>query len=329
MAQLTILREKSMIGIVALMDCYVNDQLVCKVRNGEQVTCEVTNEIIGFKCNMNSNPMSDTVYLDLTDGKTVNIKIKQGAIKPSIKIADKNAITDKAPILPQCSSVRTQPQGDLRSALRTMKKSVDVTNVFQPVADTNISIFSPTKEVGDYFAVDENNQLWAVGKGIFPSLRNAIPYHYSDIVDFELIEDDSSIIKGGIGRAVVGGMLFGGVGAIVGGSTGKKKVKQTCSNLMVKITVNNMDAPVEYIKLVSSNTAKDSMIYRGAYKDAQEIISLLQLICSQQTDIRTESQNNNSFMSVADEIRKFKELMDDGIITEEEFLAKKKKLLGL
>lgn len=33
--------------------------------------------------------------------------------------------------------------------------------------------------------------------------------------------------------------------------------------------------------------------------------------------------------STADEIRKFKELLDDGIITEEEFDAKKKQLLGL
>lgn len=329
MAQLIIFREKSMLGMIALMDCYVNDRIVCKVKNGEQVSCEVSDEIIGFKCNMYNNPMSDTVYLDLTDGKTVTIKVKQGAIKPSVKIADKSAITDKPAVISQTSAARTKSQGDLRSALRTMKKSVDVTNAFQSDADAGISIFSPTKEVGDYFAVDENNQLWAVGKGIFSSLKNAIPHHYSDIVDFELIEDDSCIIKGGIGRAVVGGMLFGGVGAIVGGSTGKKKVKQTCSNLMVKITVNNMDAPVEYIKLISSTTEKNSMIYRGAYQDAQEIISLLQLICSQQSEIGTDSQNNLSSISAADEIRKFKELMDDGIITEEEFLAKKKELLGL
>lgn len=34
-------------------------------------------------------------------------------------------------------------------------------------------------------------------------------------------------------------------------------------------------------------------------------------------------------VSVADEIKKFKELLDNGIITEEEFNAKKKELLGL
>ena len=40
-------------------------------------------------------------------------------------------------------------------------------------------------------------------------------------------------------------------------------------------------------------------------------------------------QERIRFLSPADEIRKFKELCDDGIITEEEFQQKKKKLLDL
>ena len=45
------------------------------------------------------------------------------------------------------------------------------------------------------------------------------------------------------------------------------------------------------------------------------------------TDI--ESKKENSSVYLADEIRKLKELADDGIITQEEFEAKKKQLLGL
>ena len=40
-------------------------------------------------------------------------------------------------------------------------------------------------------------------------------------------------------------------------------------------------------------------------------------------------QERNCCISPADEIRKFKQLWDDGIITEEEFQQKKKKLLDL
>lgn len=39
--------------------------------------------------------------------------------------------------------------------------------------------------------------------------------------------------------------------------------------------------------------------------------------------------SSNSNQSVADEIKKFKELLDQGIITEEEFQAKKEQLLKL
>lgn len=43
--------------------------------------------------------------------------------------------------------------------------------------------------------------------------------------------------------------------------------------------------------------------------------------------IKTETTSQN--VSAADEIKKFKQLLDDGIITQEDFDAKKKQLLGL
>ncbi|MDD3003008.1 MAG: SHOCT domain-containing protein [Candidatus Shapirobacteria bacterium] len=39
--------------------------------------------------------------------------------------------------------------------------------------------------------------------------------------------------------------------------------------------------------------------------------------------------SNNTPTSVADEIKKYKSLLDDGVITQEEFSAKKKQLLGI
>ena len=332
MAHLIIFREKSMIGMAAQMDCYVNGEVVCKIKNGQKATCEVENAVIGFKCNMYSNPMSDVVYLDMTDGKTVNIKIKQGAFKPSVTVAEKSAITTQVPnAIRTAASVtpKSNPQEDLRTALRTMQKSVDIRGANNSVITADGYSFTPTREVGNYFAVDEDARLLAIGKGMFPSLKNPVLYSYDDVVDFELLEDGNSVIKGGIGSAIVGGALFGGVGAVVGSTAGKKKIKQTCTNLTVKITVNNMAAPVEYIKLITSTTNKRSMVYRGAYQDAQEIISLLQLICNQKNTVKNASHESAHQLSAVDEIRRYKELMDEGIITEEEFQAKKKQLLGL
>ena len=55
-------------------------------------------------------------------------------------------------------------------------------------------------------------------------------------------------------------------------------------------------------------------------------------------DVRTISKEewnaeqtgpNPTTLSAADELKKFKELLDSGVITQEEFEAKKKQLLGL
>ena len=42
-----------------------------------------------------------------------------------------------------------------------------------------------------------------------------------------------------------------------------------------------------------------------------------------------ESKNNPANVSAADEILKFKQLLDSGIITQEEYESKKKQLLGV
>ena len=43
--------------------------------------------------------------------------------------------------------------------------------------------------------------------------------NFNQIIECEIIEDNTTIMKGGVGRAIVGGVLAGGVGAIVGAGT--------------------------------------------------------------------------------------------------------------
>lgn len=59
---------------------------------------------------------------------------------------------------------------------------------------------------------------------------------------------------------------------------------------------------------------------------AREIV---QYIESRRQELRASNGTVIQQLSVADEIKKFKELLDLGIITEEEFSAKKKELLGI
>ena len=97
----------------------------------------------------------------------------------------------------------------------------DIINNKNIDADKLLS-FTITKEIGSYLKVDENNRQWYIPDGLFGKTKNPRIHSYDDVLDCELLEDGGSISKGGLGRAVAGGMLLGGVGAIVGGVTGKK-----------------------------------------------------------------------------------------------------------
>ena len=189
----------------------------------------------------------------------------------------------------------------------------------------NFEQFNATKIIGN-FEIDDNSKKWIINnKGLFS--KNVVPkiFNYSDIVDFELLEDGESIAKGGLGRAVVGGVLFGGIGAVVGGITGKKKSKPGCNSLKIKITLNDINNSSVYVNFITTSVKKNSFIYKTEFDLAQKCLSTLQVI----TNDATENIKESSTGSDADEIRKFKKLLDEGIITKEEFEAKKKQLLGL
>lgn len=182
--------------------------------------------------------------------------------------------------------------------------------------------FHPTKKIANIIAFDDNSNMVFVYtyKGF---KKNTDYFKYSDIVSFDLLEDGENISKGGLGRAVAGGLLFGGVGAIVGGVTGSKKTKNVCNSLQIKVTLRNSYQQTVYIPFIQMSTKTSSFEYKTAYKNAQETLSALQLACE---NISATPQSNTSN---TDDIREYKKLLDEGIITQEEFNAKKKQLLGL
>ena len=68
---------------------------------------------------------------------------------------------------------------------------------------------------------------------------------------------------------------------------------------------------------------------KNVTKDTVEIMSNAIKVCSDKYKKSLHSNSNSSSTSTADEILKLKELLDAGILTEEEFSAKKKQVLGI
>jgi hypothetical protein len=155
---------------------------------------------------------------------------------------------------------------------------------------------------------------------------------FEDLIDFDLQVDGSTVTDGSsLLGAAVGALSFGGVGAIVGSGMRAKETRQVITKMNVNVRFNDMNNPQEVISILDGfDCKKGSQSYETAYNKAQEIISLLTVILQKNKGEQQNAANDQSLTAdVADEIMKFKKLLDAGAITQEEFDAKKKQLLEL
>lgn len=181
-----------------------------------------------------------------------------------------------------------------------------------------LSKFQPTKRIENYISFDENNKLWKI-------LSLNVAFNYDDILSFGLLKDGEAITQGGIGSAVVGGALFGSVGAIVGGVAGSKKTKTEVKEFRLKIiTRNDMYSDVYIDFLLMGPVISGSPKYKSYQDSAQKIITELTVITN-----RLNSHQNQPAVSIPEEIMRYKNLLDIGAITQEEYEVKKQQLLGL
>ena len=98
---------------------------------------------------------------------------------------------------------------------------------------------------------------------------------FEEIIGMEIMED--GISTNGVGRAIVGGILFGGVGAIVGSNTGKK----TINSLSIVIYLNKISDPMIEIVITSSNTSNiktDGIIYKNQINFARKMDATIRAI---------------------------------------------------
>jgi len=101
-------------------------------------------------------------------------------------------------------------------------------------------------------------------------------YDFSQIIDYELLIDGSSISKANLGSVATRSLLFG----VIGGTTAKRKETNYCTQLELKITINNLTKPTEYINFIDGfrRINKKSSIYKSFSKKAEDCISILKII---------------------------------------------------
>lgn len=82
----------------------------------------------------------------------------------------------------------------------------------------------------------------------------------------EIMLDGKTVTKSnGVGRAVAGGLLFGGVGAVVGAVTSKSKDIHTVKDITLKITLNDPRNPALRVKfLMRQGREEDDHVKKAA-----------------------------------------------------------------
>jgi len=158
---------------------------------------------------------------------------------------------------------------------------------------------------------------------------------YKNLLSSEVFEDGITVTKtvrsSQVGGALLGGLVLGGVGAIIGGLSGRTETSGKVKRIDLRLTINDTKNPLHDINFLLSETNKNSPTYQSAIQQARHWHALTEVLIKRAdmddklnaTD--TSLQPNTGL--IADEIKKLAELRDNGILSANEFERQKLKLL--
>lgn len=183
------------------------------------------------------------------------------------------------------------------------------------------------REVGK-FLIDNTNKKFIYKKGKVYSKT----FNFSDIISYEVYENGKSQVQGRAGAAFIGGAFFGLAGAVVGSSM-SRNISEKCNQLKLIIRLNDFECPQIVITYVDyAELDKLGVDYRCMKKDIQALCSMLEFMLNEKAlekSSTVKQGESHAHKSPKEQLQELKELLDDGLITQEDFEQKKKQILGL
>jgi len=161
---------------------------------------------------------------------------------------------------------------------------------------------------------------------------------YSDILSCQIVEDGSTVTMASrgsqIGGAIVGTLLFGGVGAIIGGLSGKTTQHHEVSRIDLELIINNTRYPRHVVNFLDIKTGKDSILYKAAIEKARNWYALVEVIIKQ-GDAKGKISEQDSIPLIPDqattitpELNELVQLRNNGVLSQQEFEVERNKLLN-
>ncbi|HHE8717981.1 TPA: hypothetical protein ACPGBK_001201, partial [Haemophilus influenzae] len=183
------------------------------------------------------------------------------------------------------------------------------------------------RELENICLIELNN----IPKGLEDNSEKTFKYlKAGDILQVELFEGGNSVTSSSrsIGGAVVGGALFGGVGAIVGGLGSSTKSSETVNKIEIRLVVNDKTNPIYDINFLSTEIDKNELpsIYEGISKQARTWYGYFEVMINNAKNNVEEIKEKD--IDVITKLERLNLLKASKAISEEEFSILKKDLLG-
>lgn len=194
------------------------------------------------------------------------------------------------------------------------------------INDQRLEKFAPTQILKQQFtkrvtSIDYDNKLFTIEfvtkPNVFTKKQNCgikpIVYAFNEVSNYRVEKEPGQTVtkkKHGIARAVVGGAVAGKTGAVVGATTASEKTMQLPGTTVLSIDFMMSCGP-------------NSCVIFGALP-----IGLLGFLDKCIAESKSNESENTTVSSSADELLKLKSLLDNGILTQEEFEAEKAKILN-
>ena len=158
-------------------------------------------------------------------------------------------------------------------------------------------------------------------------------YNFSDLINYEVYENGKSQLQGRAGSALIGGAFFG-LGGLIVGSSMSRNINEKCNQLKLIIRLNDFNCPQIVITYIDNvDWDKNGWIYRNMKENLQAVCSMLEYMLNEKTLEQSamikQEEKGIETKSNKEQLQELKEMLDDGLITQEDFEQKKKQILGL
>lgn len=187
------------------------------------------------------------------------------------------------------------------------------------------SVFNEFSTKG--LAIDKKEEKIAILKVVDSKTEEIEIFSYRDILGVEIVTDGGIVSRTSrtsqASRAIIGGLLFGGLGFLAGAFCANKKIEEKVEKIDLRIYLNSEKNSVFELDLLMMKSKKGEYYYKNAIKNANTWDAYLKSMIKR-ADLKDEEFEHNNFDILTASLKQLEKKYNslESIEEKEEFLLK-------